>query len=476
MLKIKIAHKLYIPIIFLSVIMAFFAYNMYNISSFINKELKKASNKELQLANDAKFIKNSLITMKTILIKNILNKNKKDLNAKLKLLKLKYIKVIKVLNKMKKNPYFQAPSRKVILRKLEARIKGYYAILKDMPQEYNDSFEDGTYSMLSLISVSSKMNAELDKLQNATKEILNQKIYTIVRDKVEFYILIMALSLIIIFITIYSLNKEILYSIIELKKLIHLLLSFVQNKISTIGKINRRNIPHDEIGETIQEAAQTVLHIKKIIKQDRKLRQEIEDTQKEIVFTMGAIGESRSKETGNHVKRVAEYSYILAKAYGLDEKEAQLLKEASPMHDIGKVAIPDAILHKYGYLTDKERKIMNTHAKLGYNMLKHSKRPLLQAAAIIAYQHHEKWDGSGYPRKLKGEEIHIFGRITALADVFDALGSDRCYKKAWSDEKIFALLKEEKGKHFEPKLVDLFFANLNDFLKIRDKFNDNYCF
>jgi HD-GYP domain-containing protein (c-di-GMP phosphodiesterase class II)/phosphoribosyl 1,2-cyclic phosphodiesterase len=205
-----------------------------------------------------------------------------------------------------------------------------------------------------------------------------------------------------------------------------------------------------------------------------KLTNEIEETQKEVVFTMGAIGESRSKETANHVKRVAEYSKILALAYGLDEEEADMLKQASPMHDIGKIAIPDAVLKKPGRFNDEERRIMESHAELGYKMIKNSDRALLKAASIVAYQHHEKYDGSGYPRGLKGKEIHIYGRITAVADVFDALGSDRVYKKAWSDERIFKLFKEEKGKHFDPKLIDLFFENIDKFLEIREKFKDVY--
>ena len=205
-----------------------------------------------------------------------------------------------------------------------------------------------------------------------------------------------------------------------------------------------------------------------------QLTQEIQDTQKEVVFTMGAIGESRSKETGNHVRRVAKYSKILALAYGFDEEEAELLKQASPMHDIGKVAIPDSILNKPGRFDAHEREIMETHAELGYGMIKNSERPLLKAAAIVAYEHHEKWDGSGYPRKLAGEDIHIYGRITALADVFDALASDRVYKKAWDDERIFKLLKEERGKHFDPKLVNLFFEHLQEILEVREKFKDIY--
>jgi len=205
-----------------------------------------------------------------------------------------------------------------------------------------------------------------------------------------------------------------------------------------------------------------------------KLAEEIEETQKEVVFTMGSIGESRSKETGNHVKRVAEYSKLLALAYGLPEEEAELLKQASPMHDIGKIAIPDSILNKPGRFDENERHIMDTHSELGYHMIKNSQRPLLKAAAIVAYEHHEKWDGSGYPRKISGKQIHIYGRITALADVFDALGSDRVYKKAWNDEKIFRLLHEERGKHFDPELIDLFFENIDTIKAVRESFKDVY--
>ncbi|NPA66649.1 MAG: HD domain-containing protein [Epsilonproteobacteria bacterium] len=202
------------------------------------------------------------------------------------------------------------------------------------------------------------------------------------------------------------------------------------------------------------------------------LKVELEETQREVVFTMGAIGESRSKETGNHVKRVAKYSYLLGKYYGLSEEECEMLKQASPMHDIGKVAIPDAILNKPGSLTDEEREVMETHAELGYDILKSSSRPLFKTASIVANEHHEKYNGEGYPNQKKGEDIHIYGRITALADVFDALGSARIYKEAWDDEKIFELLRKERGKHFDPKLIDIFFEHLDEFLKIRDELKD----
>jgi HD-GYP domain-containing protein (c-di-GMP phosphodiesterase class II) len=204
----------------------------------------------------------------------------------------------------------------------------------------------------------------------------------------------------------------------------------------------------------------------------KKLNQEIEATQSEVVVTMGSIGEIRSKETGNHVKRVAEYSYILATLYGLSPEQASRLKEVSPMHDLGKIAIPDKILNKPGKLTSAEREIMDTHTTLGYDMLKGSNKPLFQAAAIVAHQHHEHWNGHGYPQALKAQGIHIFGRITAIVDVFDALASDRCYKKAWPDYKIINLLKKESGQHFDPHLVTLFIAHIDQFLTVRDHYKD----
>ena len=202
------------------------------------------------------------------------------------------------------------------------------------------------------------------------------------------------------------------------------------------------------------------------------LNEEIQSTQKEIIYKMGEIGETRSKETGNHVKRVAEYSRLLALLWGMDKKEANNLLIASPMHDIGKVGIHDSILKKTGKLTEDEFEIMKEHSLIGYNILKDSKRDILKAAAIVAKEHHEKWDGTGYPFGLKGENIHIYGRITAIADVFDALGSERCYKEAWEDEKIFGLFQKEKAKHFDPNLIDLFFKNINSFIEIRNKYKD----
>jgi putative nucleotidyltransferase with HDIG domain len=204
------------------------------------------------------------------------------------------------------------------------------------------------------------------------------------------------------------------------------------------------------------------------------LRSDLEATQNEIIFTLAETGEMRSKETGNHVKRVAEYSAFLAKEYGLSQKDQDIIRISASLHDIGKIAIPDEVLLKPGRLTPDERVIMETHSKLGYDMLKHSRRKVLVASATIAHEHQEKWDGTGYPQGLSGGDIHIFGRIVAVADVFDALGSERCYKKAWPMDKIIDLFKEERGKHFDPKLVDIFFEHIEVFKGIRELYQDSF--
>jgi len=202
------------------------------------------------------------------------------------------------------------------------------------------------------------------------------------------------------------------------------------------------------------------------------LHDEIEATQREIIFTLAEAGEMRSKETGNHVKRVAEFCRLFADKYGLSDDETELLRLSSPMHDIGKIAIPDSILLKPGKLDADEWKVMKSHTTLGYDLLKHSERRMLKAAAIIAKEHHEKWDGTGYPSGTKGEDIHIFGRITAMADVYDALINKRIYKPAWELDQIVKLFKAEKGKQFEPKLVKVFLDNIDEVIRIQETYKD----
>ncbi len=203
------------------------------------------------------------------------------------------------------------------------------------------------------------------------------------------------------------------------------------------------------------------------------LNREIVDTQKEVIFTLGEVVESRSKETARHVQRIAEFSYLLATKAGIGEEYAELLRLAAPMHDVGKIGIPDQILLKNGRLTDEEFEAMKAHTTIGYEILKGSEREILKTAALVAHQHQEKWDGTGYPAGLSGEEIHIFGRITGLVDVFDALIHRRCYKKPWEIDRAIALLSEQRGKHFDPKLVDIFLANIDEFLAINDRLPDH---
>ena len=203
-----------------------------------------------------------------------------------------------------------------------------------------------------------------------------------------------------------------------------------------------------------------------------QMNNEIELTLKETVFTMGLIEEYRSKETKNHTRRVAEYSRFLASMMLLPENQVDLVGTAAPLHDIGKMGIPDAILLKPEKLTPGERRMMRTHPEIGFTMLNHSSHDILKAATIIAHQHHERWDGSGYPKGLKGDEIHIYGRIVSLADVLDALFSERPYKHAWPLESVTAFIKRERGKMFDPAIVDVFFSNVDGFIKIHQHYHE----
>jgi len=209
-----------------------------------------------------------------------------------------------------------------------------------------------------------------------------------------------------------------------------------------------------------------------VVLENIRLNEIVTNNQKEVIYRLGEVVESRSSETGNHVRRVAHYSKFLGKLAGLDEAEAELLKQASPLHDIGKIGIPDSILKKPAKLNDDEWNVMQTHAEEGYKILQGSDLMLMSIGATIALSHHEKWDGSGYPNQLYQDEIPLYGRITALVDIFDALCSKRCYKDAWPLEKVLTLIKEQSGKHFEPDLVQLLLDNLDSFLEIQQRFKD----
>lgn len=205
----------------------------------------------------------------------------------------------------------------------------------------------------------------------------------------------------------------------------------------------------------------------KLQKSQERILSELEETQKEIIYTLTGLMESFSDETGKHVRRVAQYSKLLAKYHPvLTKEDEKLLYEAAPMHDIGKLAMPPEILHKHGRLTEEEFKIIQTHTTKGHEFLKNNKRKVLKAADIIAYEHHEKYNGKGYPRGLKGKDIHIYGRIVALADVFDALTHKRIYKDAWNIDEAIEYVKERSGTQFDPEIVAIFNEHLDEFIDI----------
>ena len=199
-----------------------------------------------------------------------------------------------------------------------------------------------------------------------------------------------------------------------------------------------------------------------------KATAELINREHESLIVLGKTAEYKDPETASHVARVANYSKILANAYGLSEELQDIIYYASPFHDIGKVGIADNILLKPAKLDDDEFKIMKTHAAIGYSILKEAKSKYLKMGASIALSHHEKYDGTGYPKNLKAQDIPIEARIVAIADVFDALVSVRPYKKAWSFDDAVTLLKKESGAHFDPELVVLFIENID---KIEDIYN-----
>jgi response regulator RpfG family c-di-GMP phosphodiesterase len=202
------------------------------------------------------------------------------------------------------------------------------------------------------------------------------------------------------------------------------------------------------------------------------LNQEITDTQAELILRLGDVVESRSNEAGNHVRRMSQVCHLLAQVSGLPEDETAVLMHAAPMHDIGKIATPDSVLLKPGKLTPEEWEIMKQHPTVGLSILDGSSRPILKAAAVIAHQHHEKFDGSGYPQGLKGHDIHKYARIVAVADVFDALSHERCYKEAWPIERVVSHLREVSGHHLDPVYVELLIANIDKAVDINRRWPD----
>lgn len=230
---------------------------------------------------------------------------------------------------------------------------------------------------------------------------------------------------------------------------------------------------HHSLSQNDLGMLELFLHNISIAYENIILRNEIEGTQRDMLYMLGESIETRSKETGQHVRRVASYCRLIALGIGLSEREAEVIEIASPLHDFGKIGIPDRILHNPSKLDGEDWVIMKTHARIGYDLLNNSKREILKAAAIIAGQHHEHWNGAGYPDGLKNKDIHLYARIGAVADVFDALGSKRCYKEAWPIERIINYLKDQRGKQFDPELIDWVIDNINLMKQVRLDYPDS---
>lgn len=220
--------------------------------------------------------------------------------------------------------------------------------------------------------------------------------------------------------------------------------------------------------EVLKQTRELLDTISRLERTEMRIRR----SQEETIYRLARAAEFRDSETGRHLQRMSQYCALLARKTGLDHDRCELIRVASPMHDIGKIGIPDHILYKNGKHTPEEFEVMKQHAEMGYNILKGSHSELLDTAAIIAWTHHEKFDGSGYPRGLRGDAIPFEGRVVAIADVFDALTSKRVYKPAFSVEKARELMDQGAGRHFDPGLLAVFWESLPEVLAIRERYSD----
>lgn len=224
--------------------------------------------------------------------------------------------------------------------------------------------------------------------------------------------------------------------------------------------------------ELEEKVEQRTKQLRDALNESIEAQRETHKAQIETINRLVVAAEYKDEDTANHIKRMSHYSRILAISLHLSPGEVETIHLASPMHDVGKMGTPDNILFKPGKHTPEEWEIMKQHATFGGHILNGSSAKLLQAGEIIALSHHEKWDGSGYPKGLAGEDIPLWGRICAVADVFDALTSKRPYKEAFSREKSLKIMKEGRGKHFEPKPLDLFLENLDEVFAVQKKYGD----
>jgi len=452
------------------------------VSEKINSDLLKNINDLKHIHKYYNNINEKIATLNHSTIEYSLNINLDYDSSKL------YQEILTNIQSLKNDDYLsESPNVIKEIKNMQTTIVGYKQIADSLKAEVKKDYENSLYNILALAIHNDTINEELNRLETEIEKISQEK-----SKKIHDFILDMRITMTMFIFTIFMfmiyINFKVQNSILcQLKSLQYGIVSFfdvlankrkdilymntsTNDEISQIAKLinssmaDGKNILLSE-RENAQKIEESVI---KATKEIQKLNNELEETQREIVFTMGIIGEERSQETGYHVMRVAEYSLILARLSGLSLEESILIKTASPMHDVGKIGIPDAILNKPTGYTQDEYEIMKTHAEIGYRMLGHSNKSVLKAASIVSYEHHEKWDGSGYPRGLKGEDIHIYGRITAIADVFDALGASRVYKKAWPIKDIYDFFEKESGKHFDPRLVELLLDNLEYFLAARE--------
>lgn len=218
------------------------------------------------------------------------------------------------------------------------------------------------------------------------------------------------------------------------------------------------------------KVAERTADLRKSLKETVAAQQKTYDAHVDTLRRLAVAAEYKDKDTAEHIKRMSSYCNVLATSLHLSLEETELLTLTSTMHDIGKIGTPDEVLLKPGKHTPEEWEIMKQHTTIGAKILRGSSSKLLQSGEVIALTHQEKWDGSGYPNGLTGEDIPLWGRISAVADVFDALTSERPYKKAFSNEKALDIMKEGRGKHFEPQLIDLFMDNLDEVFTIQEKY------
>lgn len=235
-----------------------------------------------------------------------------------------------------------------------------------------------------------------------------------------------------------------------------------RRRLELENRLHRENL--EDIVRTRSMALQQALEW--LERSEKELRLSREET----IQRLAIAAEYRDSATAQHIQRMSHYCELLARKYGLSSERCELIRTASPMHDIGKIGTPDHVLHKPGKFTQEEFDVISQHAEIGYRILGGSDSELLKVAASIAWTHHERWNGSGYPRKLKGEAIPLEGRIAAIADAFDALTTQRIYKPAFTLEHAVDLMRKHRGEHFDPELLDIFLSSLNDIKRIHDQF------